>query len=80
MEEVSRKGNVRGGHRGFLTKKIAQMEEKKDDVLKQRQMENSLKEQKGIIEGLSEEIMEEVSKLEKYHENQAHYIIISMDG
>ena len=56
------------------------MEEKKDDVLKLRQMENSLKEHVGIIEGVNKEIMEELSKLEKDNENQAHYMIISMDG
>ena len=43
-------------------------------------MENSLKEQLGIIEGLNKEISEELSKLEKDNENQAHYIKISMDG
>ena len=80
MEEISRKLKLSGGHRGFVTKTIAQMEEKKDDVLKQRQMENTLKEHMAIIEGLNKEIFEELSKLEKDTENQAHCIIISMDG
>ena len=56
------------------------MEEKKDDVLKLREMESSLKEHMAIIEGLNKEIFEELSKLEKDSENQAHCIIISMDG
>ena len=43
-------------------------------------MENSLKEQLGIIEGLNKDLFEELSKLEKDNENQAHYIIISMNG
>ena len=71
MGEISRKRKVRGGYRSFVTRTIAQMEEKKDDVLKLRQMENSLKEHMAIIEGLNKEILEELSKLEKDIEYQA---------
>ena len=43
-------------------------------------MENSLQEQLGIIEGLNKDILDELSKLEKDNENQAHYKIISING
>ena len=56
MEEILRKRKVTGGHRGFVTKIIVEMEENTDDVLKLRQMKDALKEQMGIIEGLDKEI------------------------
>jgi len=40
------------------------MEENKDSVLKLKQMEDMLKEQMGIIEGLDKETLEKVSGLE----------------
>ena len=69
MEEISRKRKVRGGHRGYLTRKITEIEESKDDVLKLRQMEDTLKEQMGIIEGLDKEILEELSRVENDNAN-----------
>ena len=69
MEEISRKRKVRGGHRGYLTRKITEIEESKDDVLKLRQMEDTLKEQMGIIEGLDKEILEELSRAENDNAN-----------
>ena len=56
MEEILRKRKVIGGHRGFVTRNIAEMEDNTDDVLKLRQMKDALKEQMGIIEGLDKEI------------------------
>ena len=45
------------------------MEENKDNILKLRQIEDELKEQMGIIEGLDKEILEELSRLENDNAN-----------
>ena len=70
MEAISRKKKVRGGHRGFVTKAIAQIEENKDDALKLRQMGNSLKEKIRVIEGLDTEILDLLSELEEDNDDE----------
>ena len=69
MEAISRKERVRGGHRGFVTKVIAQIAENKDNALKLRQMGNSLKEKIRVIEGLDKEILDLLSEIEGDNED-----------
>ena len=70
MEAISRKKKVKEGHRGFVMKVIAQIEENKDDALKLRQMGNSLKEKIRVIEGLVKEILDLLNELEEDNDDE----------
>ena len=60
MEELSKKRKVRGGHRGYVTQLLVQLEETADETTL-REIEEQLQEKREVLKRLDEEILEIIS-------------------
>ena len=61
MEEISRKRKIRGGHKGYVTRLTATIENENDEAALES-LKNQLEEKKIILKQLDDEILELVSK------------------
>ena len=60
MEELSKKIKGRGGHRGYVTQLLAQLEETADETTL-REIEEQLQKKREVLKRLDEEILEIIS-------------------